>query len=738
MSEQASSEAGQGPVVVDRLQLPHSPSSVVANEGPERGVAETVSVTSDQPYVLPESEGESEIDTRDPEQTQPDTESDSKPPTGFDDTQSASENPLRKDTSDSGDQSSKFWSMYLIESRKEDEEFVVNMASDTNGVLVFTGLFGAIVAAFILESYKQLQPDSAGAAVLLLSQISQQLAVAASNSSHFSPLSPAPAIDTFRPSSSAIRVNILWFLSLSLSLLCALAATLMQQWARRYISRTHDAQRTGSPQRQGHIHAYLFKGLQAFSMKSAVETLPAFIHASVVLFFAGLLEFLFPINTTVAYTLLAFLAFSALIYIGLMVLPIAWLNSPFATPLSSVDVTRAIVWLPHILCRALSRISYPKRQTWERCIRHPELTTRWTLCVAHVGFRMSSATIRVTSALERWRDAATRDYILKLEDAAALDDELEADTVQWTMERVIHDDVKLDGFLESAGFLTSAGDQQAIKMVERLARTPGFSGRMGHLLSNATRIEITKPIDHARREQQIESYLRLIRCLLSNPDPVVSTGTLWPTFLLPILTPLVRLRNDTDTDVAVSASCTAAMAVSFLTKLVHRLLADARFSESYRDFSSCLDILVDVKKARMRAFTGWRDQIIYGSNMAQVFNILAFVRGVLLHLKRASSESRDLIWRTLAALDPARVTGLVEGGILVRRETLRYLPGTLRDDIRAAAYQEGHYELAHLVDGEFPAVSSPLSPFTILYDSLRPLYEKAAEIQNDLVKSGFA
>lgn len=132
--------------------------------------------------------------------------------------------------------SSAIWQLYLAESREEDMKHLNNMTADTNGVLVFTGLFGAIVAAFIIESYKQLQPDTGGTRVALLVQISQQIAAGPNGTQVPQPSSLNST--SFRPSSSALRVNILWFLSLALSLSCALSATLMQQWARRHISNT--------------------------------------------------------------------------------------------------------------------------------------------------------------------------------------------------------------------------------------------------------------------------------------------------------------------------------------------------------------------------------------------------------------------------------------------------------------------------------------------------------------------
>ncbi|KAI0306815.1 hypothetical protein B0F90DRAFT_1849195 [Multifurca ochricompacta] len=60
-----------------------------------------------------------------------------------------------------GDPSGKLWSMYLTEAEKQDKEITESWKGDTDGILVFTGLFSATVAAFIIESYKKLSPDSA-------------------------------------------------------------------------------------------------------------------------------------------------------------------------------------------------------------------------------------------------------------------------------------------------------------------------------------------------------------------------------------------------------------------------------------------------------------------------------------------------------------------------------------------------------------------------------------------------
>jgi hypothetical protein len=116
-----------------------------------------------------------------------------------------------------------------------------------------TGLFSATVASFIIESYKQLSPNPSDTTNALLTQISQQLA----NNSNGTPLTSVAVQGSqpFKPTASAVRVNVLWFLSLILSLSCALSATLMQQWARRY---RELAQRRGAFHRRGRMRAYIF------------------------------------------------------------------------------------------------------------------------------------------------------------------------------------------------------------------------------------------------------------------------------------------------------------------------------------------------------------------------------------------------------------------------------------------------------------------------------------------------
>src|ERR1700733_5638974 len=92
-----------------------------------------------------------------------------------------------------------------------------------------TGLFSAIVGAFIIEFYKKLSSDSGNQTVALLQQISHQLPNSPNGTYSDTANQSSP------PGTAMVWVNALWLISLVLSLTCALIATLLQQWARRYI-----------------------------------------------------------------------------------------------------------------------------------------------------------------------------------------------------------------------------------------------------------------------------------------------------------------------------------------------------------------------------------------------------------------------------------------------------------------------------------------------------------------------
>ncbi|KAJ7082989.1 hypothetical protein C8R44DRAFT_554318, partial [Mycena epipterygia] len=68
------------------------------------------------------------------------------------------------------------WAVYISEADKYDKALVQNWKSDRDGILIFvTGLFSAILTAFLIESYKTLNPDQGAITIAVLAQISLQL-----------------------------------------------------------------------------------------------------------------------------------------------------------------------------------------------------------------------------------------------------------------------------------------------------------------------------------------------------------------------------------------------------------------------------------------------------------------------------------------------------------------------------------------------------------------------------------
>ncbi|KAJ7659624.1 hypothetical protein DFH06DRAFT_401101 [Mycena polygramma] len=222
----------------------------------------------------------------------------------------------------------KLWAVYISEAEKYDKSLVESWKSDMEGMLIFAGLFSASLTAFLIESYKTLSPDSGDQTVKLLAQISQQLAAA--NGSAF-PVAPPAFTPAFIPPSTSLICNALWFISLGLSLTCALVATLLEQWARDFI---HRADMRSAPLIRARIYSYLYYGMRRFNMHVVVDIIPLLLHTSLLLFLAGLVFFLIPANTIMTAIAAVLLVLVTTTYSILTFLPLRYTDCPYRTPLS--------------------------------------------------------------------------------------------------------------------------------------------------------------------------------------------------------------------------------------------------------------------------------------------------------------------------------------------------------------------------------------------------------------------
>ncbi|KAF8800644.1 hypothetical protein BYT27DRAFT_7148524, partial [Phlegmacium glaucopus] len=105
---------------------------------------------------------------------------------------------------------------------KKDKEQCESWRDEVQNILIFSGLFSAVVTAFVIESQKALQPDFAEESVQLLRKIAGV----------GDQISGKSRVDQ---GTMTISINVFWFLSLVLSLTAALIGIIALQWIRTHL-----------------------------------------------------------------------------------------------------------------------------------------------------------------------------------------------------------------------------------------------------------------------------------------------------------------------------------------------------------------------------------------------------------------------------------------------------------------------------------------------------------------------
>jgi hypothetical protein len=154
---------------------------------------------------------------------------------------------------------------------------------------------------------------------VLLTQILQALR-GNSNSS-----SPSP----FRPTAAALAINTLWFISLTLTLMSALAGVLAKGWLAQYnpVSRKERMEDAYKRQHRSNM-------AEIWGLGTAISLIPFGIQMSLFLFFAGLIIQLQSDDLGVRLVILLLVIIAAILYLWWTVSPLFITEFPFSTPLS--------------------------------------------------------------------------------------------------------------------------------------------------------------------------------------------------------------------------------------------------------------------------------------------------------------------------------------------------------------------------------------------------------------------
>ena len=150
-----------------------------------------------------------------------------------------------------------------------------------------------------------------------------------------------------------------------MSLSCALWATSLHQWARRYIRLTQPAR--CSPEKRARMHAFFAEGVDNMHIPWAVEGLPTLLHLSLFLFFGALVVFLFNVDHEVFLCVVWWIGLFTSVYGLITLLPLIRHNSPYNAPLS-LPAWFLYTGMQYVIFKVLSFItsSYGTYGTWVR------------------------------------------------------------------------------------------------------------------------------------------------------------------------------------------------------------------------------------------------------------------------------------------------------------------------------------------------------------------------------------
>ncbi|KAG9123396.1 hypothetical protein FRC07_014991, partial [Ceratobasidium sp. 392] len=231
---------------------------------------------------------------------------------------------------------------------------------------------------FVIESSKSLQPDPAETSAQTLFTISQTLLALANTQpgSTFSFTPPQPP--QFVVTTSAICVNTLWFMSLSLSVAVSLVAMLGKDWARAYM-----AELTGQPYQQARKRQQRWDSLEEWRMPQVITFLPTLLHLALLLFAIGLTIKLWSIHLGAAIPVLVVTLAATGVYAVSTALPLIRNNCPYSTPLT--PLLRVLMKHPHV------------EMAWSY------LTSTLTSCVSRMSARVLSGYRRIMSLIPQAR-----------------------------------------------------------------------------------------------------------------------------------------------------------------------------------------------------------------------------------------------------------------------------------------------------------------------------------------------
>ncbi|KAJ7330278.1 hypothetical protein DFH08DRAFT_641001, partial [Mycena albidolilacea] len=208
------------------------------------------------------------------------------------------------------------WKFYMEEARIFNRRLADTFNGDLDTLLIFAGLFSAILTAFLIEIRKGLQED-------LQDRTNDLLIVLIQNQHNLT------ALPAFTSTLASRWVNGLWFSSLVLSLTSALGASLAKGWGTHF-----SATVLGSSWNDAKRHCSRLHGFERWHLHLILQCLPIFIHIAFFLFSIGLVILLLGDDHAIGIAISALTVPIVVFYLGSSIHPTLYEDSPFWSPIS--------------------------------------------------------------------------------------------------------------------------------------------------------------------------------------------------------------------------------------------------------------------------------------------------------------------------------------------------------------------------------------------------------------------
>ncbi|KAJ7217770.1 hypothetical protein GGX14DRAFT_438234 [Mycena pura] len=213
-------------------------------------------------------------------------------------------------------------------------------------LLVFTGLFSAVLTTFIIQSYQLMLPEATDTTNALLIQLINL---------QFNGTNPAVLASTGKSTNRQIHwVNGLWFAALACSLSTALISMLAKQWLEAYVPNV-----SGSPRHRAHQRQARFMYLEAWRVPEIIYALPLLLHVALLLFFAGLVVLLWSVDLAITLATWAIVTFAYMFYFASIAVPLFYPECPYQHPLT--DHLRMWIFSDSTVPRSPPIHSYSRR-----------------------------------------------------------------------------------------------------------------------------------------------------------------------------------------------------------------------------------------------------------------------------------------------------------------------------------------------------------------------------------------